>query len=56
MEGRRLRAVLVATGPLGVELVGFQRRAAESRRQGLGPARLRNGDCGKKVLLSQADG
>lgn len=55
MEGRRLRVV----APLGVELVGFQRRAAESRRSGqcgaldAAAARLRKGDCG---IESQLDG
>lgn len=51
VEGRRLRVVDV----LGVEFVGFQSRAAESRWLGrcavdVG-ARLRKGDCGKPSQL-----
>lgn len=51
MEGRRLRVAAL----LGVELVGFQRRAAERRRGGRGTAfeRLRKGACGSE---SQLDG
>jgi hypothetical protein len=55
VEGRRLRLVAL----LGVELVGFQRRPAESRRSGqcgaleAAAARLRKGDCG---IESQLEG
>lgn len=53
MEGRRLRVV----APRGVEFVGFQRRAAESRRSGqrgvldAAAARLRKGDWGIESQL-----
>lgn len=50
MDGRLLRAEVEGSGPLGVEFVGFQRRAAERRRRGralsaAAAPRVRKGDC-----------